>query len=52
MKNKDIYKEIKRMQSGNTVVNIHIPDLTEEERTRRMKAIHKAAENLMKAVAV
>lgn len=52
MKNKDTYKEVKTMRFSNMVVNIHIPDLTEDERSRRMKTIHKAAENLMKAVAV
>lgn len=31
------------------IVRVHHPDITEEERSRRMKQIHKAAENVLKA---
>lgn len=45
---KDTYKEIREMKFPNAIVHVHIPDLTPEERTRRMKAIHKAAAELLK----
>ena len=32
----------------NAIVNVHFADLTEDKSRRRTKAIHKAAENLMK----
>lgn len=31
------------------IVRVHRPDITQEERTRRMKLIYKAAENVLKA---
>jgi ribosome recycling factor len=46
----DNYKEVKVMQFPNMIARIHIPDLTEEERSKRMKAIHKHAAELMKKV--
>lgn len=33
----------------NAIIRIHHPDLTEEERARRMKEIEKAAINLVRA---
>jgi len=33
----------------NAIVNVHFADLTEDKSRRRTKAIHKAAENLMKS---
>lgn len=47
---KDTYKEIKTIQFPNMIARIHIPDLTEEERSKRMTTIHKAVANLMKVV--
>lgn len=44
----DTYKEIKIFHFENMTVRVHIPNLTEEERTRRMKAIHNAAAELLK----
>lgn len=44
----DTYKEIKTFEYPNCIVRVHIPDLTEEERARRMKRIQKAAEALLK----
>lgn len=44
----DTYKEIKTFTYPNCIVRVHIPDLTEEERARRMKQIHKSAEALLK----
>lgn len=31
------------------IVRVHAPDITREERDRRMKQIYKAAENVLKA---
>ena len=45
---KDTYKEIKTYQFENLVARVYIPDLTPEERERRMKAIHKAAGELLR----
>lgn len=32
----------------NAIVRVHFPDLSPEEHTKRMKQIHKAAEELLK----
>ena len=48
MKCVDTYKEVRTIQFPGMVARVHIPDLTPEERTRRMKNIHKAATNLLK----
>ncbi len=45
----DTYKEVKTFSFENMTVRVHIPDLTEEERKRRMKKIHTAAANLLKS---
>ena len=50
MKQADTYKEVRTIQFPGLVARIHIPDLTPEERNHRMKAIHKASENLLKGV--
>lgn len=47
MKQQDAYKEVKTFTYPNITVNVFIPDLTQEERSRRMKAIHKAAAELL-----
>lgn len=44
----DTYKEVKVFHFPNVTARVFIPDLTAEERERRMKVIHKAAENLLK----
>ena len=46
---KDTYKEIRTFRYENAIVRVHIPDLTEEEAARRMKAIQKAAAELLTA---
>lgn len=33
----------------NMIVRVHFADITKEEHDRRMKQIHKAAENVLKA---
>ena len=38
----------KTIQIGNATVEIHRPILTDEERQRRMKAIAKSAERLLR----
>lgn len=45
----DTYKEVRTFIYPNMTVRVHIPDLTEEERARRMKAIHNAAAELLKS---
>jgi ribosome recycling factor len=47
MKQKDTYKEVRTFQYDNAIVRVHIPDLTEEERSRRMREIERAAARLL-----
>lgn len=49
MKNQDTYKAVKTFVYPNAIVRVHIPDLTEEEQRRRMKRIHAAAADLLRA---
>lgn len=42
------YKEVRTFNFSNMTVRVHIPDLTTQERERRMKQIYKAAEELIK----
>lgn len=44
----DTYKEVKTFNFPNMIARVHVPDLTPEERTRRMKAIQAAAAELLK----
>lgn len=46
--NKDTYKEPKTYQFENMTARVYIPDITPEERNRRMTAIHKAAGELLR----
>ena len=50
MKVQDTYKEVKTFNFPGMVARVYIPDLTEEERARRLKAIHKQAANLLRSV--
>ena len=43
----DTYKEVRTFHYENAVVRVHIPDLTEEERNRRLEAVKKAAAALL-----
>lgn len=45
------YKHTKTIESPGYVIRVHSPVISEEERARRMKAIYKAAENLLKKAA-
>ncbi len=47
MKQNDVYKEVKTFHYENVVVRVHIPELTDEERNRRMKEIAHAAGRLI-----
>lgn len=51
MKQQDTYKEVKTIQCGNATARVHIPDITEEERNRRMKEISIAAGQLLSSKA-
>ena len=50
MKVSDTYKEVRVFQYPNMTVRVHIPELSPEERSRRMNAIHSQAANLLKEV--
>ena len=39
----DTYKEVREFRYDGAVVRVHIPDLTPDEKSRRMKEIEKAA---------
>jgi ribosome recycling factor len=41
-------REIKTLTYPNAIVRVHFPALTDEEHKKRMKQIHKAAEDLLK----
>lgn len=47
MKQPDTYKEVKTIYFENAVARVHIPDITPEERERRMKDIGRAAGQLI-----
>jgi len=49
-KSKDVYGEPIIFEFPNARVRVFRPILTEEERARRMKAIHKAAADLLLSV--
>lgn len=48
MKAPDTYKEAKVLEFPGLIARVHHPDLTPEEKARRMKTIHNAAANLLK----
>lgn len=47
MKCQDTYKEVRTFTYPNCIIRVHIPDITEEERARRMQRIHDAAAELI-----
>ena len=49
MKQKDTYKEVKELRFPNMIARVHIPDITEAERAKRLKAIHDAAAELLRS---
>ena len=44
---KDTYKEVRTLNINGNVVRVHIPDITEAERERRMKDIAKLAGEML-----
>ena len=44
----DTYKEVKAFEYPNMTIRVHIPDLSDVERNRRMKQLPKATEALFK----
>lgn len=50
MKSADTYREVKTITFPGMIARVHIPELTPEERSRRMKSIKKAATDLLKGV--
>lgn len=47
MKQQDTYKEVRTICRDGVVARVHIPDLTEEERTKRMREIERASARLL-----
>jgi hypothetical protein len=47
VKRQDTYKEVKVIEFTNMTARVYIPDLTEEERNRRMKRIYEATASLV-----
>ena len=45
----ETYKEIKTFEYPNMTIRVHIPDLSDVERSRRMKQLVKATESLLKS---
>lgn len=45
----DTYKEIKTFEYPNMTIRVHVPDLSDVERKRRMKQLEKATEALLKS---
>ena len=50
MKGQDNYIEVKEYRFPSAIVRVHIPDLTEEEREKRMARVKLATVNLMKGL--
>lgn len=46
MKQQDTYKEVRTLHYSNAIVRVHIPDITDEERERRMQEIRESAADL------
>jgi hypothetical protein len=47
-RSQDVYKEVRVFEYPNAIVRVHIPDISDEENERRMKAVRKAAEALLR----
>lgn len=46
----DVYKEVRVFEYPGWTIRVHIPDISDEENERRMKAVRKSAEALLKEV--
>jgi hypothetical protein len=44
----DTYKEVRTFTFPNCTARVYFPDISDEERQRRMKRIEQAAANLLK----
>lgn len=47
-KSRDVYKETRVFEYPNAIVRVRIPDISDEENERRMKAVRKAAEAVLR----
>lgn len=47
-KTQDSYKEVRVFEYPNMVIRVHIPDISDAENERRMKAVRRAAEALLR----
>lgn len=47
---RDVYKEVRVFEYPGWIIRVHIPDISDEENERRMKAVRKSAEALLKEV--
>ena len=47
MKQEDTYKEVRTFHYPNATVRVHIPDITDEARERRMKEIGESAVDIV-----
>ena len=47
---KETYFLERTIETPNSTIRVFRPDITVEERAKRMKSIHKAAETLLKSV--
>ena len=47
MKANDTYKEIRTIKLGENIARVYIPNLTDEERERRILEIAKAASEML-----
>ena len=50
MQCQDAIKEVKTFTYADAIVRVHIPDLAEDERNRRMLEVRKSAEQILKGV--
>ena len=46
----DTYQEPILIESPGAIIRVYHPELTDQERSRRMKAIHNAAAELLKDI--
>ena len=44
----DTYKEVRTLHFDGMIARVHIPDIDESERCKRLRIVRKAAENLLK----
>ena len=50
MQNRDKYKEVRVFKYPNATVWVHIPELTDEEREKRLNALKRSTEALLREV--